>query len=142
MMLACLGLLVGSACEPNTKSHGGPIVDHVSFVDALRREGYAVDVLGEVEQPFLSANGTLLRVRGTGLERGEELQSFDYDSEEAAKVDAGAIGADGNPQGSKVAWVGSPHFFLRGRVLVLYVGDNAVATGLLTKLLGPQFAGR
>jgi hypothetical protein len=144
LTLGCLGLLVVSACEPTNgrQSHGGPVVDHVSFVDALRREGYTVEILDEVEQPFLTAVGTRLRVRGAGLEQGEELQSYQYENAEAAKADAARIEPDGNVKGTKIAWIGSPHFFLRGRVLVIYVGDKAEAIRLLTKLLGPQFAGR
>ena len=144
LILSCLGLLAVLACEPTngTQSHGGPVADHVSFVDALRREGYTVEILGEVQQPFLSANGTRLRVRGAGLEQGEELQSYDYETADAAKADASQIEPDGNVTGSKIAWIGSPHFFLRGRVLVIYVGDKPEAIRVWTKLLGPQFAGR
>ena len=37
------------------QSHGGPVRDHVSFVDALRAAGYGVAIVGPVQQPFLRA---------------------------------------------------------------------------------------
>jgi hypothetical protein len=139
-----LGLLAVMGCEPpaDTRSHGGPVADHVSFVDALRGAGYAVEVGGEVHQPFLNVAGTVLRVRGPGLEQGEEVQSYGYETVEAAKADAGLIQPDGTVEGMKISWIGPPHFFLRERVLVIYVGDNPHTIRLLSGLLGSPFAGR
>ena len=121
---------------------GGLIVDHASFVDALKREGYIVDVAGEVEQPFLSVKGTMLRLRGASLSQPAEVQSYNYESASAAKSEASKIGPDGNPKGSQIFWVEPPHFYIRERVLVVYVGSEPQVTGLLTRLFGPQFAGR
>ncbi len=42
-------------------SHGGPLRDHVSFVDHLRGQGYRVEPVAEIRQPFLRAEGTVLR---------------------------------------------------------------------------------
>jgi hypothetical protein len=41
-----------------------------------------------------------------------------------------------------VSWMATPHFFKKGRILVLYVGDNTETLGLLESVLGAQFAGR
>lgn len=41
-----------------------------------------------------------------------------------------------------VAWAAAPHFFRKERAFVLYLGNDPAIIGLLTKLLGPQFAGR
>jgi hypothetical protein len=40
-----------------------------------------------------------------------------------------------------VDWVAPPHFFLKGRVLVIYVEKDPAVMNLLTRLLGSQFAG-
>jgi hypothetical protein len=143
-LLGGLSLLAVLGCEPpaDTRSHGGPVVDHVSFVDSVRGAGYAVEIMGEVQQPFLSVAGTVLRVRGPGLEQGEEVQSYGYESVEAAKADASAIGPDGSVPGMKISWIGPPHFFLRERVLVIYVGANPHMMRLLSGLMGSQFAGQ
>ena len=40
-----------------------------------------------------------------------------------------------------VDWVAPPHFFLKGRVVVIYVGSDTGIVSLLTNVLGSQFAG-
>jgi hypothetical protein len=40
-----------------------------------------------------------------------------------------------------VDWGAPPHHFRRGRVIVSYIGDDRAIIGLLTAVLGPQFAG-
>jgi len=122
-------------------SHGGPVRDHVSLVDNLRGRGLTVVPEAPVSQPFLHAEGTILAVSGPGI-TPTRLQSFDYDTVQAAAIDAATFGPDGNPRGTSVAWVGPPHLYLKGRVLVIFVGSDPAVTGLLTDLLGPQFAGR
>lgn len=129
-------------------SHGGPLRDHVSFVDHLRGKGYHVEPVADVRQPFLRAEGTVLRVGGRDLNRPIELQSYNYDDTDlgedglkAAEEDASKIGSDGQPRTMSVLWKGEPHFFRKERVLVLYIGEDKAALDLLTDLLGPQFAG-
>jgi hypothetical protein len=41
-----------------------------------------------------------------------------------------------------VDWVAPPHFFLKGRVLVLYVGSDPAVLAALRAVLGAQVAGR
>jgi hypothetical protein len=131
------------------QSHGGPVRDHVSFVDALRAAGYAVAIVGKVQQPFLRVPGTVLQLSGPDLRGPAELQSYNYDERDigtdglaAARADADQIQPDGQPRGARVTWTGPPHFFRSERVLVLYVGDDPAVLRLLTTLLGPQFAGQ
>jgi len=133
---------------PGTPSHGGPIVDHVSFVDKLRGQRCTVDPVGSVRQPFLRGEGIVLRVSGCTLEHPAELQSFWYHTDDlgadglrAAEEDARGIGPDGQPA-TAMAWAAPPHFFRKERALVLYLGDDPALLALLAALLGPQFAGR
>ncbi len=129
-------------------SHGGPVKDHVSFVDALRAKGLTVEIIGSIEQPFLRAKGTGLRVSGDNLKQPAELQSFNYDDTDlrtdgliAASEDASPIGPDGNPKTMRINWIAPPHFFRKERVIVIYLGSDANMLALLTESLGPQFAG-
>ena len=129
-------------------SHGGPLRDHVSFVDHLRGKGYEVEPVAAVHQPFLRAEGTVLRIRGRDFKRPVDLQSYNYDDTDlgtnglrAAEVDAGKIGPDGQPRTMSILWKDKPHFYRKERVLVLYVGNEKAVLDLLTDLLGPQFAG-
>ena len=140
-----------AACGPGAPvvSHGGPVKDHVSFVDALRAKGLVVDIAGSVEQPFLRGRGTVLRVSGGSIKQPAELQSFNYDDTDlrtnglnVAADDASQIERDGNPKTMRISWIAQPHFFRRERVIVLYLGSDSSLLTLLTELLGPQFAGQ
>ncbi len=122
-------------------SHGGPVRDHVSLVDNLRGRGLTVVPVSSVRQPFLHADGTVLAVSGPGI-AATRLQSYDYETAAAAAADAATFGPDGNPRGAMVDWVAPPQLFLRGRVLAIYTGTDAALLGILTDLMGPQFAGR
>lgn len=139
-------VLFGPGCSQpveRSRSHGGPVTDHVSFVDHLRGAGYEVEVVGEVEQPFLEAEeGIRLRISGGDLEEPAELQSYHYTDPATAEADADRIGPEGAPRTAQVDWTGPPHFFREERVLVLYVGNDPAVLSLLIELLGPQFAGR
>lgn len=124
------------------QSHGGPVRDHVSFVDALRGQGLRVEILGPVSQPFFTPEGTRLGVSGGSIAGIAEIQSYGYETEAAARADAEQLGPDGNPPTMMITWVGPPHFYRKERVIALYVGDDRAVTSVLTSLLGPQFAGR
>lgn len=126
-----------------TTSHGGPVRDHVSFIDHLRATGFGVAILGEAMQPFLRADeGTRLGISGGKLEQPVEVQSYQYRDAKVAEADAQGITPAGNPRTMQIDWVGPPHFYRRERVIVLYVGTDAAALELLSGVLGPQFAGR
>jgi hypothetical protein len=146
--LSLLVLVATSACRDVPQSHGGPVRDHVSFVDSLRAKGYAVDPVSDVTRPFLRPRGTLLRISGAGLSAPVEVESYNYDERDlgidgraAAERDAVGIGSDGQPRTGPVAWPAPPHFLRRERVLVLYLGNDPKLIAVLTDLLGPQFAG-
>ena len=130
-------------------SHGGPVRDHVSFVDNLRGHGVVVDVVGATRQPFLRPPGTRLRLTGDGLSGPATVESYNYDSTDlgtdgsaAAAHDAAGISPDGTPKTGRRPAAGPLHFFRADRVIVIYAGSDTTATTLLTSLLGPQFAGQ
>lgn len=123
-------------------SHGGPIVDQVSFIDRLRALGLNVEIVGDVQQPFLKTSGTTVRVSGGPIGEPVELQLYSYESAAQAEADAAQIGPDGSPATMMIDWLAPPHFFRAERLIVLYVGDNEQMLDLLTQVLGPQFAGR
>ena len=131
-----------SVVEPGVVvSHGGPVRDHVSLVDNLRSRGLTVVPLESVSQPFLRGDGTVLGISGAAI-APTRLQSFEYESAQAAAADAATFGPEGSPKGVHVDWLAPPHLYLKGRVLVIYIGSDEAMTRLLTDLLGPQFSGR
>lgn len=149
-MLAFLWIaaMLFAACAPQsqatdvpdagpTTSHGVPVEDYVSLVDALRAAGAEVEPGDTVEQAFFRVTGQIIKVNGV------DVQVFEYESAEAMEADASQVAPDGGSIGtSMVMWVEAPHFFKAGRVLVLYVGEDAAILDLLKSALGEQFAGR
>jgi len=98
--------------------------------------GAGATAVGEVDQPFFSIPGRMIKVHG------EDVQVFQYANAAAAAAEAAPISRDGRTVGTrKVHWIGSPHFFKKEKLLVLYVGDNAKVLGSLEAALGQQFAG-
>ena len=117
-------------------SHGGPIRDYVSLIDHLRASTTVVPA-GSVNQPGLSVTGYLIKVNG------EDVQVYEYADEDAANTEASHISPDGGTIGTTmVDWVAPPHFFKKGRIIVLYVGTTPSVLQVLRMNLGPQFAGR
>lgn len=128
---SCSALRGARGSEPSPP-HG-----HQDLVDALRADGYVVESLGPISQPFFQPEGQLLSVDG------HEVQVFEYSSEEYALVAAESVSPDGSSVGTTmVSWIGPPHFFRSGTLIVLYVGDDATALRALQTVLGPQIAGR
>jgi len=140
-LLVLIGLLL-TACGTVPQSHGGPVQDQVSLIDALR-ESVPVDISGSIAQPFLHPDsGTTVQLSGGNLAAPADVQLFEYGSAAAAGADAHQIRADGSGTArTTVDWVAPPHFFLKGRVLVIYVGRDPAVINLLTSVLGSQFAG-
>ena|ERR671922_463837 len=119
------------------QSRASPVTDRASLINKLRAAGAKVEVVGEVEQPFLSVTGTMIKVQG------EDVQVFQYTSAPEMEAQAALISRDGTAVGTrKIHWVEPPHFFKQGRVLVLYVGQDPKVEKALEAVLGRQFAGQ
>ena len=132
-----------TSSTPAAVSRGGPVADHVSFVDALSGRGITVTIGDEMQQLFLyPESGALLLLEGPGFAGQAEVQSFEYADPAAATADASQIEPDGNLRTVMITWIAPPHFFRQERLIVLYVGEDPAVVALLTDLLGPQFAGQ
>ncbi|HEX9444549.1 MAG TPA: hypothetical protein VGA73_10530 [Candidatus Binatia bacterium] len=113
------------------------MTDYASFIDTLRASGVSVEPEGDVEQPFFSVQGMMIKVRG------EDVQVFQYSSAAAADAEAAPISRDGGAVGTtKPHWIGAPHFYKKEKLLVLYIGDNDGVLKALEGALGRQFAGK
>lgn len=122
---------------PPITSHGGPVTDYISLVDNLRATGTTVNPVGEVEQPFFSVKGFVIKVNDN------DVQVFEYSDANAAEDEAKSISPDGSSVGTSMPfWVAPPHFYKVEKLIVLYVGENKDTIGILDSVLGPQFAGR
>ena len=123
-------------------SDAGPtVVQEVSLVESLRERGFHVEMEGESSLPFLTGLSTVMLVDG------EEVEVFVYPDAASAAREAGWFSADASSITTEngamsFLWVATPHLFLKGDLLALYIGDSEPILAALVSLLGPQIAGR
>lgn len=135
VLLFVLVFVVVAGCN-GLETDGGKVRDRVSFVDALRASGLTVDGAGSVKQPFFGIPGKRLRVSGGALAESAELQTFEHETPRDAQKDLETIGPGVQPRNFHVNWVAPPHLYMAGRLVVLYVGDDAEVLSLLRRVLG------
>jgi hypothetical protein len=134
LMLFVVAVFVLAACAGQPASAEG--YGTAEFLEDLKAQGVEAETGDTIEQAFFSVIGTSVNFNG------ESVQVFEYDSAETMESDAVLVDASGSTIGtSMVSWVATPHFYKKGRILVLYVGDNAETLNVLESALGRQFAG-
>ncbi len=112
------------------------VSDNASLVEELRLMGNSVESLESKYQPFFTPQGQIIELND------EDIQVFEYSSEEEANKEAVQVSADGISVGTTMlTWIYTPHFYQSGKIIVLYIGNNSEVIDMLTELLGPQFAG-
>ena len=133
---AILGIACGQR-TPDGPSAPAAVTSYASLMTALRTAGATVDLGSAISQPFLSGVGRIMKVNGA------DVQAFEYRSPAAAEADAVRINPDGSGTATTlVTWVGPPHFYRTGPLIVLYVGSQGDVMRPLEAVLGQQFAGR
>jgi len=131
-----------AACAPVLTRSEQPcgrsaVADHGALIGALRAAGAKVVQEQMLRQPFFDVEARILEVDGEGV------QVFEYGDAATTAAQAARVSSDGSQIGtSKPLWVGPPHFYRKGRLLVLYVGEDTRTLERLACLLGPPFAGR
>jgi len=136
-LTGCGDKLQQSLPRQQAQSPAGKAADYASLLSALRAAGVRAERGEEVEQPFLSLKGKMIKIGD------QDVQVFEYS--EAAQVDAQAalVSSDGRTVGTnKIRWIGSPHFYKKGKLFVLYLGDDDKVLKALDAVLGRQFAGK
>jgi hypothetical protein len=134
LLLLLAAALALAACGGQPASAQG--YGTAEFLEDLKAQGVEAETGDPIEQAFFSVIGTSVNFNS------ESIQVFEYDSAETMESDAVLVDASGSPIGtSMVTWIATPHFYKKGRILVLYIGDNAETIELLERVLGPQFAG-
>ena len=123
--------------SPTVDSSIAAISDLSSLISALQTEGYTVQESGEIDQPFFSVPAKLLMLNQS------DMQVFEYANPSAMGAESQLVDTEGSSIGtSMVSWMGTPHFYKAGRIIVIYIGEDASIIGDLQNILGPQFAGR
>jgi hypothetical protein len=112
------------------------VLEYNSFIEEVGSLGIPIEIGGSVSQPFFTSQGQIV------ILYGEEVQVFEYGSEEEAHNEEKLVSADGSSVGTTmITWVDTPHFYQAGKIIVLYVGKNTQVIDTLNELLGNQFAG-
>lgn len=114
------------------------VVDYASLLTSLQsRELTVKELRGGVPNPIFDTPARSLNVMG------ESVQVFEFDGSASADSAAALLSADGRiMDGKRLSWVGAPHFYKGGNIIVLHVGDTQAVKEGLQAALGPQFAGR
>ncbi len=135
LVIILLMLLVyGAGCTKEEPAK--PATDYASLVDNLRTAGATVEPAGEIIQDFFSVRAQVIKVNG------DDVQVFEYSDKTAADTEAALVSPDGSSIGTSTPfWVGPPHFYKSGRIVVLYIGENNSVVNMLQNVLGNQFAG-
>jgi len=124
-----------------------PVTDYSTLLRYLRDSGASIGEEGEIHQPFFrDVEGRRVTVNESAI------QVFEYANAEAMESEASCVSPNGfgftiRTENSdiwevcNVGWIGPPHFYKAGRIIVIYIGDDDSIISLLENALGTQFAG-
>jgi hypothetical protein len=138
LVLLLVALVVVAACQ--AASSGSPAPSRLDGVDGLVADFSAA---GATVRPAGTFAADPLPGLGTLLCLGKQpVRVYTYSSAaERAQVGARIDPRDPSKVGTAIVeWTGSPRFWQRDRILVLYLGSDAATEALLTNLLGQPFA--
>jgi hypothetical protein len=139
LLVACTGA-PGPSSAPTSGPTTAPTPTAASGIEALVIDLNRSGVQASVGSPFL---GEPVGGEGTSLCIGTDtVQVYGFIDHEAALAASAKINrADPTQVGNAhVEWTGPPRFWLRDRIIVLYLGDDAATDAALRALLGPPFA--
>jgi len=132
--------LLMAACEHRNPVGPGELVSSDALIVALRQQGATVirgDVLPRGSTPYFSTNAQVVFVNAASV------NVFEYSTVAEAEGDAAKVSPDGSFIGATaVTWIGPPHFYRNGRLIVLYAGSAEVVLLPLEAVLGRPFAHR
>jgi len=125
------GCAPGQPITPDpTVSHADQVGGYTDLVDALAKLGATISSEGELSQPFFSVPGKVIKVNGA------DVQTYEYPSESARKAESSQITPQGSFPTTMVTWIDQPNFWAKGRMIVLYVGQDAEVKALLSQVMG------
>lgn len=112
-----------------------------ALINQLQMAEFHVVHGGEIRHDFLSIPGRTILVNG------EQVELFEYASRAAATTDSHHIDKDAclvhTPTGNFMEeWPGTPHLYLKDRLMVIYMGTTPAIEAFLVSHLGAQFAGK
>src|SRR5689334_718387 len=94
LLTACSAPAAQAPTPTPTASPGEAVHDYESLVAALKAKSVTVEAGGEVEQPFFSVKGQVIKVSGA------DVQVFEYAEASAAEIAAALVAPDGGSIGT------------------------------------------
>lgn len=152
LVLACGGGATATPAatgspRPATTASPEPAPSQPPATDDVRQgvQGLVADLVdaGATAETSGTFNGEPLALDGTLVcVNGEAVRVYSYAIPEEAAAAAAQIDPDdpSNVGSAIVEWVGTPRFWLRDRMIVVYSDDDEATVTLLADLMGDPFA--
>jgi hypothetical protein len=113
--------------------------DQVDFENGIKEKtDIEVKESKQIDQPGMSVKGTEVILKEFD---NASIQVYEYGSLESANKKVSEITPEGQFKTVSVLWNSDPHFFNRGKVIVIYVGEDEEVLELLGTIVSP-FAGK
>ena len=120
-----------TGATPATDSSSAEVGGYAELISGLEGTGATVEEAGNVEQPFFSVPGKVIRVNG------KNVQVFAYESEEIRQGQSSQISSDGSAIGtSMVGWMDQPNFWAKGKLIVFYLGKDQETINQISQVMG------
>lgn len=124
-----------------TKKDSQDTFDIEQFTSEMKAKNYNFEVQDVENQDDFLSNTKKRMVIGK-----ESLEIYLYNSNKEMEDDAKNINMNGfgYSDGNKsiiIDWISYPHFYKKGNVIVLYVGENEKIISDLNDIMGEQFVG-
>ena len=137
--LLILGVaLLTVSCEGASPVAPGELSSISALTAALHQQGATVvrgEMLPRESNPFFSTNAQVVVVNSG------HVNVFEYPTVGAAESDAAKVSPNGSVVGNvAITWVGPPHFYKSGRLIVIYAGRDDAVLRPLEAVLGQPFA--
>lgn len=133
-------VLLAASCEKVNPFGPSDLASTNALLTALQQRGATVargDMLPRGSNPFFSTNAQVVLVNS------EHINVFEYATSAAAERDAAKVSPDGSSVGTTmITWVGPPHFYRSGVLIVTYAGGTDSVLQPLEAVLGKPFAQR
>jgi hypothetical protein len=131
---------IGPTSVPTAGATPAPSPSAATGIDAL-----VADLAGDGAVAKVGSSFAAEPIGGQGMTvclGAETLRTYEFLDHDAALAAADTIDRDdpSNIDGGVVEWNGRPRFWLRDRIIVLYLGADPATDAALRALLGPPFA--
>lgn len=119
--------------QTSTTDDIGNMADEL--IKVLNLKGINLEKANEVNQPFFTVPGKVF------VHNDENIQVFQYPSEESRKNESRLISNDGSVIGNnQIHWIDPPIIWAAGKLIVIYTGTNETIIGAIGALMGEPIA--